>query len=148
MKARNKNPGSGKSINNLNSLDITIDGLIDAKMNIRKSKRDIILNIRLRPEQLTELVRQSLNVSRRNDGKEIVLVPDEVERSHDSLQGQLLTKRESEILKFLAKGMLNKQIANDLGVSVCTVKNHLRSIYNKLCVENRAEAIIRFLNDS
>jgi len=105
------------------------------------------LNIRLRPEQFTAFVRQSLIASRRKDGKEIVMFSGEVERPHDSLQGQLLTKRKAEILKFLAKGMLNKQIANDLGVSVCTVKNHLRSIYNKLCVENRAEAIIRFLND-
>jgi DNA-binding NarL/FixJ family response regulator len=52
-----------------------------------------------------------------------------------------LTERESEVLGLLAKGLANKQIAAALGISEHTVKFHVSSIYTKLNVTNRAEAV-------
>ena len=52
-----------------------------------------------------------------------------------------LTERESEVLGLLARGMANKQIAVSLGISEHTVKFHVSSIYTKLDVTNRAEAV-------
>jgi len=52
-----------------------------------------------------------------------------------------LTDRESEVLGLLAKGLANKQIAVSLGISEHTVKFHVSSIYAKLNVTNRTEAV-------
>ena len=52
-----------------------------------------------------------------------------------------LTERESEVLGLLAKGLANKQIAAALGISEHTVKFHVSSIYTKLNVTNRTEAV-------
>jgi DNA-binding NarL/FixJ family response regulator len=54
-----------------------------------------------------------------------------------------LTARENETLQRLMKGDSNQEIANVLGISVGTVKNHLTSVYKKLGVSSRAEAIVR-----
>ena len=52
-----------------------------------------------------------------------------------------LTDRESEVLGLLSKGLANKQIAMELGISEHTVKFHVSSIYQKLNVTNRTEAV-------
>ncbi|MBI1795165.1 MAG: response regulator transcription factor [Chloroflexi bacterium] len=52
-----------------------------------------------------------------------------------------LTERESEVINLLAKGMANKQIAVALNISEHTVKFHVSSIYAKLNVTNRTEAV-------
>jgi len=52
-----------------------------------------------------------------------------------------LSKRENEILKLLSKGLLYKEIADQLGISVGTVRQHIHNIYEKLHVQNRTEAI-------
>jgi len=52
-----------------------------------------------------------------------------------------LTDRESEVLGLVAKGLANKQIAVALGISEHTVKFHVSSIYTKLNVTNRTEAV-------
>lgn len=52
-----------------------------------------------------------------------------------------LTEREAEVLDMLAKGLANKQIAAALGISEHTVKFHVSSIYAKLNVSNRTEAV-------
>jgi DNA-binding NarL/FixJ family response regulator len=59
---------------------------------------------------------------------------------------QNLTKREQEILEFLAKGYLYKEIAAALEISVDTVRGHLRNIYDKLHVHSRTEAVVKFLS--
>lgn len=56
-----------------------------------------------------------------------------------------LSPKEIQILVLLAKGMLNKEIAAQLKISVNTVKNHLQNIYIKLGVQNRSEAIIKYM---
>lgn len=52
-----------------------------------------------------------------------------------------LTERELEVLGWLARGLANKQIAVELGISEHTVKFHVSSIYTKLNVTNRTEAV-------
>ena len=56
-----------------------------------------------------------------------------------------LTKREQEVLELLAKGFLYKEISDHLGIALPTVKSHLKQIYEKLHVQTRTEAAIRFL---
>lgn len=53
-----------------------------------------------------------------------------------------LTTREIEVLKLAAKGMSNKEIANSLFLSARTVQAHFRSIFNKLQVGSRTEAVL------
>jgi DNA-binding NarL/FixJ family response regulator len=56
-----------------------------------------------------------------------------------------LTKREQEILALLAKGYLYKEIADQLGISLSTVRAHLHTVYEKLHVQSRTEAVVKFL---
>jgi DNA-binding NarL/FixJ family response regulator len=56
-----------------------------------------------------------------------------------------LTKREHEILGLLAKGYLYKEIADQLGISISTVRAHLHTVYEKLHVQSRTEAVVKFL---
>ncbi|MFH0942153.1 MAG: response regulator transcription factor [Chloroflexota bacterium] len=55
--------------------------------------------------------------------------------------GQHLTRRETEVLKLVAKGMGNRDIAGYLGLAERTVKGHLMSIFSKLGVGSRTEAV-------
>lgn len=59
---------------------------------------------------------------------------------------ETLTAREREILDHLAKGFRNKEIADMLGVSIDTVRAHLRKIYEKLHVSSRTAAVLKYLN--
>lgn len=56
-----------------------------------------------------------------------------------------LTKREHEILALLAKGFLYKEIADQLGITLSTVRAHLHTVYEKLHVQSRTEAVVKFL---
>jgi DNA-binding CsgD family transcriptional regulator len=54
--------------------------------------------------------------------------------------GEPLTEREKEILQMVATGVTNRQIAYRLGISVNTVKVHLRNVFTKIGAESRTEA--------
>lgn len=54
---------------------------------------------------------------------------------------EILSNRENEILQLLSKGLLYKEIADQLAISVSTVRQHIHHIYEKLHVQNRTEAI-------
>jgi DNA-binding NarL/FixJ family response regulator len=54
-----------------------------------------------------------------------------------------LTRREREVLELIASGLSNQAIAAKLGLSTNTISNHISSIFNKLQVGSRAEAIVR-----
>jgi NarL family two-component system response regulator LiaR len=58
---------------------------------------------------------------------------------------EILSARESEILKLVAMGMSNKEIAEKLFLSERTIKAHLTNIFNKLNVASRSEAIVKGL---
>jgi DNA-binding NarL/FixJ family response regulator len=57
-------------------------------------------------------------------------------------QSANLSEREVEVLRLIACGLANKQIAHSLNIAEPTVKNHLRSIFAKLGVQDRTEAAI------
>ncbi len=59
-----------------------------------------------------------------------------------------LTAREQELLASLSHGRTNQQIAGDLSISLNTVKFHLKNLYGKLDVKNRAQAVASYLNAS
>jgi ATP/maltotriose-dependent transcriptional regulator MalT len=54
-----------------------------------------------------------------------------------------LSQRETEVLRLIADGATNKEIANELILTVNTVKRHISNIFGKLHVSNRAQAIAR-----
>lgn len=56
-----------------------------------------------------------------------------------------LTAREQDLLEALSQGRMNAQIAGDLGISLNTVKFHLKNLYGKLGVKNRAQAVASYL---
>jgi DNA-binding NarL/FixJ family response regulator len=56
-----------------------------------------------------------------------------------------LTPREKEILDYLTKGYLDKEIAQVLGISVWTVHGHLKNIFEKFQVHTRTEAVVKYL---
>jgi NarL family two-component system response regulator LiaR len=58
---------------------------------------------------------------------------------------EILSEREAEILKLVALGMINKDIAERLFLSERTIKAHLTNIFNKLNVASRSEAIVKGL---
>jgi NarL family two-component system response regulator LiaR len=58
---------------------------------------------------------------------------------------ELLSERESEVLKLVTSGMSNREIAEKLFLSQRTVKAHLTSVFNKLNVASRSEAIVKGL---
>ncbi|MDX1993023.1 MAG: response regulator transcription factor [bacterium] len=60
---------------------------------------------------------------------------------HPRLPGEDLTEREREILALMVKGLNNTKIAERLGVSPFTVKNHVSRILDKMAVASRSEAV-------
>jgi DNA-binding NarL/FixJ family response regulator len=58
-----------------------------------------------------------------------------------------LSEREKEVLDLMAKGLLMKQIADQLSVSYHTINNHLRNIYAKLHVNSRSSAVAKALQE-
>ncbi len=58
-----------------------------------------------------------------------------------------LTKREKEILHLLVEGIDNHSIAEDLFISVQTVRNHIRHIYEKLQVHSKTQAVVKAIRE-
>lgn len=56
-----------------------------------------------------------------------------------------LSPREQMVLDCLAKGLTYKQIADQLGISIDTIRTHLRRVYEKLHVQSRTEAVAKYL---
>jgi NarL family two-component system response regulator LiaR len=59
----------------------------------------------------------------------------------------VLTGREMEVLKMVTRGLSNKEIADELYLSVRTVQGHLANIFNKLKVSSRTEAVVYALKE-
>lgn len=59
----------------------------------------------------------------------------------NNIQSEELTKKEMEILKLIAKGRSNKEICEELSISIATVKTHINHIYSKLGTKNRIQTL-------
>ena len=67
-------------------------------------------------------------------------------RTHESKDTvDELSKRENEVLQLLSRGMLYKEIAAQLGITISTVKQHIHKIYEKMHVHSRTVAVVKFL---
>src|SRR5258708_36471873 len=66
---------------------------------------------------------------------------DEEERAQE-VPAPRLTEREMQVLKLVARGMNNRDIAKELFISENTVKNHVRNILEKLQIHSRMEAVM------
>ena len=65
----------------------------------------------------------------------------------DESRGERLTAREMDVLECIAKGFSNQDIGKALGLSEKTVKNHLTSIFHKLKVNDRTQALVYVLKN-
>ena len=63
-------------------------------------------------------------------------------------QSRALSEREAQVMQLMTEGMTNRQIAGRLSVTVHAVKFHLASIYRKLEVHNRTQAVVAFLAEN
>ncbi|HUF31581.1 MAG TPA: response regulator transcription factor [Acidimicrobiales bacterium] len=81
------------------------------------------------PSMASKLIVEFNNLSRRADQKKQVPAP-------------RLTERELEVLKQVAQGLTNRDIAGVLFISENTVKNHVRNILEKLHLHSRMEAVV------
>jgi DNA-binding NarL/FixJ family response regulator len=57
-----------------------------------------------------------------------------------------LSPREDEVLRLVGKGLVNKEIADQLGLALETVRGYLKSIYSKLHVRSRTEAAMKYFH--
>jgi DNA-binding NarL/FixJ family response regulator len=69
-----------------------------------------------------------------------------IDEPTDANEMQTLSFRELEVLKLVAAGASNNEIADKLSICEATVKAHLRNIMDKLQVKNRAQAVARAFN--
>jgi len=101
---------------------------------------------RSEPEQLLQAIREVLHEGSPMTSQ-IARKVVQAFRASESAENlsMKLTEREAEVLDYLAKGYANKEIAEKLELSLPTVRSHLRSIYDKLHVRSRTEAIVKYL---
>jgi len=83
----------------------------------------------LGPSVMQLILQEALEAARKNGA-------DEPARA-----GLRLTRREVEVLRLIARGRTNRQVAAELGISENTVKNHLRSVLAKLSLNRRSQAV-------
>ena len=81
------------------------------------------------PSMASKLITEFASMSRRSEDRQQVPTP-------------RLTDREMEVLKLVAKGLNNRDIAKELFISENTVKNHVRNILEKLQLHSRMEAVM------
>ena len=65
-----------------------------------------------------------------------------IDRDVDKEKIKSLTRRELDVLKLLAEGLFNKEIAFKLDISERTVKNHVSNIFKKIDVADRTQAAV------
>lgn len=85
-------------------------------------------------EELVASIRQII------DGRRIY-APELVDIAFEDYRENPLTKRENEVLKLVAEGKTTKEIASELYLTAGTVRNYISTIFEKLEVSNRIEAI-------
>ena len=108
--------------------DVTPDALIDAIRQVSQGFYVIEENILSKPELAKWITERFAELGSMWEGAEDMFMP--------------LSDREMDILHSIARGLSNKQVALELGISHQTVKNHMTSILRKLAVNDRTQAAI------
>ena len=109
------------------SKEVTAGELIETVRRVARGEHPINEALTNRPKVAEQVLQQFQELSWRSEA-EGVIAP--------------LTPRETEILNYIAKGYLNKQIAAELDISEQTIKNHVTSILRKLNANARTEAVV------
>lgn len=109
------------------SKEVTADQLVDAIRRVARGEHPINESLVTRPHVANQVLQQFQELSWRSEA-ETLLSP--------------LTRRETEVLDYIAQGYQNKQIAMKLGISEQTIKNHITSILRKLNANARTEAVV------
>ena len=103
--------------------EISIDEVADAVRSVWAGQS------RISPSMAAKLLTEFAAMSKRADERQQLPAP-------------RLTEREMEVLKLVAQGMNNRDIAKELFISENTVKNHIRNILEKLHLHSRMEAVV------
>jgi two-component system NarL family response regulator len=103
--------------------EISIDEVADAVRSVWSGQS------RISPSMASKLLTEFAAMSKRADERQQLPAP-------------RLTDREMEVLRLVAQGMNNRDIAKELFISENTVKNHIRNILEKLHLHSRMEAVV------
>ena len=103
--------------------EIPIDEVADAIRSVWAGQS------RLSPTVAAKLLTEFAEISRRDEERRRLIAP-------------RLTDREMEVLRLVARGLPNREIARQLFIAENTVKNHIRSILEKLHLHSRMEAVV------
>lgn len=100
----------------------------------------------LKDSESAELKKAILTVVNGEDYIQPSLIPllnaKMIDRNKDNVKIESLTRREMDVLKLLAVGMYNKEVAEKLNISERTVKNHVSNIFKKIGVTDRTQAAV------
>jgi len=110
------------------SKDATADELAATIRRIHKGEHIINDTVLTRPKVAERVLKQFQDLSLMGTAIETLSAP--------------LTSRELEILNYVARGYINKQVAHKLGISEQTIKNHMSSILRKLDANDRTQAVV------
>lgn len=72
----------------------------------------------------------------------VPMLNEKIAQEREKIEEEKLTRREIEVLKLLAEGLFNKEIAYKLSISEKTVKNHVSNIFKKIGVFDRTQAAV------
>ena len=100
----------------------------------------------LKDSESAELKKAILSVVNGEDYIQPSLIPvlnaKMIDRNKDNEKLEKLTKRELQVLKLVAIGKLNRQVADEMEISERTVKNHVSNIFKKIDVKDRTQAAV------
>lgn len=109
------------------SKEVTATELVNTIRRVHRGEHPINESLTTRPKLAEQVLKQFQELSLRSETEQFIAP---------------LTPREMEILKYIAQGYLNKQIAAELDISEQTIKNHVTSILRKLNANARTEAVV------
>ena len=109
------------------SKEVTGEQLVDTVRRVARGEHPINESLTNRPKVAEHVLQQFQELSWKSEAEAFI---------------SPLTPRETEILRYIAQGYLNKQIAAELGISEQTIKNHVTSILRKLNANARTEAVV------